>query len=883
MEISRDIFQMPFWSMDVKEALARLGSSSDGISEEEARDRRQQLGENALSESKKYSPLGLFLRQFKSPLIVILAAAAVVSIALGKMGDAAVITLAILVNVSLGFYQENKAERALSHLKTYLEERSRVLRSGKEKEVDVKEITVGDIIHLSSGSRVGADARLISAKELLCDEAVLTGESLPVDKISEPINPAAIVAERKNMVFGGTLVVQGSGLAVVCATGIHTEFGKIARMVEESEKEETPLQRSMKKLSWSLAVFLVGMVGVVFFLGISSGQSFTDMFFIAVAMAVGAVPEGLPIALTVVMAVGVERLARRNGIVRKLIAVETLGSVSVILTDKTGTLTQARMALERIVSLKDLAEAPLKTKKDKKNSNEEKQILSLALISTDVIKGTQPGKKESIFLGRPLEISLAKEGEARGLDASTLKEKSNSQEWEPFDSVKKFSVSFLKRGISEVSTHVSSGEAALVFFGAPEVLLSLSIMDKREYIQALENVERMAHLGERVLGVAVKKIKGRPKDHDWKNLSFAGVISFRDPLRPEAREAMDQVSQFGIRVAIVTGDHKGTATALAHDLGWKIAEHEVLEGKDIKAMSSSELVEASKRVKIFARVSPEDKVKILRAFKEGGDLTAMTGDGVNDAPILKEADIGVAVGSGTDVAKDVADLVLLDDNFKTIAVAIEEGRKILSNIKKTVVYLLSNALDGVFLIGGSIILGLPLPLSALQILWVNFFTDSFPAVAFAFEHSFFDLPRRKSKKNLVFDARVVGLLIAIGLCTSVLLFVLYAWLLGLGYEEQLVKTFIFGAFGLYTLFLAFALKDLKRSILSFKRQFFSNRMMLGGVFVGLLMMVSAIYFPPLSAILGTTPLPFWWAMGVIGVGIFNVAVAEVTKWFFRGY
>jgi len=883
-KITPAISKEAFWSFEGEKILETLVTSINGLSEEEVQKREKIFGTNTFETKRRLSKQIIFLRQFKSPLIFILVVAALVTLFLPDWGSFGVITLAVVLNATLGFYQENKAEEALDHLQGYLQERTHVIRQKREYETDSATLVPGDIVHLSLGNRVPADIRILRANNIMADESILTGESLPIEKNKDPISIATALAERKNMLFGGTLLVQGDALGVVCATGEQSEFGKIAQIISSRQREETPIQTSIRKLAWIITIGLVVAIAGIFIEGILSGEAVIEMFLIVVAMAVGAIPESLPIALTVVLAVGVERLAKKNGIVRKLVAAETLGSTTVVLTDKTGTLTQAIMSLANVSSLDNLIQ---KDKKDSQRqikhlSSDQKNIITLALLATDVIaqKDTQ-GKEQ--FIGRALEVSLAKEARQHHILLSALKAENTAAQYMPFDSRHKYAAYLLSQKTKSTSFLPWSGaQEMLLFFGAPDVLLDIADVDKISYLAAKQAIEEKAIAGERVLGVGYKKIISAKKDlkKEISDITFFGTISFYDPLREEVKDVMKNIDHFGIRTIIVTGDHKGTAMALGKELGWEINESNVLDGQQLKTLSDEELSEEIEQIKIIARIDPEDKVRIVRVLKNKGEIVAMTGDGVNDAPSLKEADVGIAVGSGTDVAKSVADLVLLDNNFKTIISAIEEGRKILANIKKVVVYLLSSILDEILLVGGSIMLGWVLPIGALQILWVNLFADSFPAISFAFEEG--HIPTRSTiikGKSQIFDKEVKSLLITIGVLTSVGLLVLYGVLQSLGFDEHLVRTFIFASFGLYSLFLVLPLKSLHKSIWEYNP--FSNSFMTFGIVLGFVMMVAAIYLPFFQGLLKTVALPLPWVLGVFAVGIINIIIAEITKRFFK--
>jgi len=870
----------PWYSIGSKEIFEILKTSEGGLLEKEIISRRQRYGPNVIDGKKQKTAWSIFLSQFKSPLIFILVIAAVIALFLKEFSDAIVIIMAITVNTLLGFYQEYKAEKSLDKLKEYLQEKIRVIRHGQEIEIDVKELVVGDMVHIVSGNRIPADLRIIKEKNLNIDESILTGESLPVKKHSSVISGLVPVSERKNMLFGGTLAVQGDGLAVVTEVGADSEFGKIAELVGTASETKTPLQKSIGKFAWLLTFILGLLVAVIFLNGIRSGQPAVDMFFIAVALAVGAIPEGLPIALTAVFAVGVERLAKKNGVVRKLIAAEALGSASVIITDKTGTLTQGVMKLAQIIPIENISNISISLNKKTGFSKEQKKLASLALMGIQVLV-TEVDKK-FIYSGRPLEVSLANECALRGVKLENIRKNSVTQEIDSFNPSRRFSIHeiiSMNRDLDILS--LRSKEKILLLFGAPEVLISKSKLKSDQKQILLQKINEMANSGELILAVAYKKVSlsGKISVNEYKNFSLGGFISFSDPIRPEAVEALNRIKMAGVKTIIATGDHKGTAMALARQLGWQVSDEKVIDGIEFDNMSEEDLKSRLPNINIFARVNPEQKLKIVKLYKSLGESVAMTGDGVNDAPSLKEADIGIAVGSGTDVAKSVADLVLLDNNIKTIVLAIEEGRHIMGNIKKTIVYLLANVLDGILIVGSAILGDWPLPLLATQILWINFFTDSFPAVAFAFEREQENI--KESPKNIkkVFDSEVKTLLAGVGLGTSLILCLVYVILQNIGVNIDTLRTFIFASLGLYTLVVAFSLRNFKMPIWSYN--IFSNKYMVVGVGLGVIMMILGIYFPPLQQLLKTQSLSWQWMIGVVGMVAVNVAVAEIIKKFFR--
>ncbi|PIR41674.1 MAG: hypothetical protein COV30_02425 [Candidatus Yanofskybacteria bacterium CG10_big_fil_rev_8_21_14_0_10_37_15] len=857
-----DLQNIPFWSMEISKVVGILETDAQkGLSENEAKKRIKIFGPNIIEKRQQSPVFFILLNQFRSPLILILLSAGIITFSIAHYRDAIFIFAALMANTILGFYQEYKAEKALAELKTYLKQRIRVIRESMEHEIDAANLVPGDIIHFSQGDRIPTDGRLFYVNELQIDETILTGESLPVSKTTEPVSLNSVIGDQNSMVFAGTVVTQGVGIAVTCRTDFSTELGKIATLVAKSQREETPLQNSIKRFSIKLGIF-VGIFTVgIFITGIALGYSPIEMFLTAVAIAVSAVPEGLPVAMTVILSVGVQRMARRKGVIRKLIAAETLGSATVILTDKTGTLTEAKMELDKILPI---------------TTGEEKKLLEMALINTDVLI-ENPSDPYSAWRtsGRVLETSLVRSAALRGVFVEDIKNKTPVLSFLPFNAANKFSASLIH----------NEGKHLLIFFGAPDIFVNHSTMNETEKNKILEEISSLAESGKLVTGIATKEIEKKEdfafsKDLNLKNLSFKGLITLRDPVRSNVKEAINSVEASGIKVVMMTGDHRGTAESVAKEVGMNLEKRSVLDSSELQTLSDTDLKERLSFLKIISRVSPTDKIRIVKAFQETGKIVAMAGDGVNDAPSIKQADIGIAMGSGTEVARDVADLVLLDDNFETIAAAVKEGRQIMSNIRKTLVYLLSDIADELLLIGGALITGLALPLNALQILYVNFFADSFPAVAFAFEKNIDGLNRRSQKiKTGLFDPVMKFLILFIGLSTSALLFFLYWLLLRIGFSEDLVRTFIFASFGSYTLFLAFSVRSLEKSI--FRYSLFSNLYLFFGVCIGIILMGMAIYAPFMQSLLDTVSLPPFWILGVLFVGVFNIAAVEFGKWVFR--
>lgn len=851
----------PMWSLAPDEVLRLLRSANRGLKDDEAETRLAQLGPNVVGDGPKLPRLRILLNQYRSPLILVLLACGVLTLALREWLDTAVIFSAVAANTALGFWQEYKAETVLESLRRYVTTKARVKRDGQEKEIDAAELVPGDIVLVSPGDRVPADGRVLHANGLEIDESVLTGESLPVQKSETVVAVATPISDRVCMAWSGTLVVQGLGTLLITATGCQTEFGRIATAVRQAEREQTPLQRSVSRFASRASLILAGLTLIVFIWGIISGYGWFEMLLIAVAIGISAVPESLPVAMTVILAVGVERLGKRYGVVRKLLAAETLGSTSLILTDKTGTLTQAKMQIAGILPYSG------------RDGQARRRLLTDALLTTDVIaQNPDDEPADWILAGRAMESSLVRDAVGEGVLWPRERTKYETTDRLPFSSDRKFAA----------VTWKTDGTYRSSLFGAPETVLAMTDLPEHSRKVIEDLVRTHAESGERVLAVAAKTTATEPHlgKTGLRDFAFQGLITFRDPLRPDVKRAIEHIHKSGVKTVIMTGDHAGTAAAVARELGLLDGGGKAVTGTELSALSREEIREVLNGTRVFARVTPDQKLMLAELYKEKGEIVAMTGDGVNDAPALKAADIGIAVGSGTEVAKGAADLVLLKDDFGTIVAAIEEGRRILGNIRRVIVYLLSNASAELILIGGSLLAGLPLPLNALQILYVNLFSDSFPAVAFAYENRHRPRFRRPSPigKN-VLDREMRFLIVMVGTLTSVGMFLLYFALLKSGLPEDLVRSFIFASFGTYTLVAAFSLRSLHESILSFNP--FDNLPLTVGVGIGLLLTAVAVYVPPIQRLIGVAALPLPWLLGVALVCAANIAAIETAKFSIR--
>lgn len=852
----------PVWSDSTDETLRLFRSGHRGLAEDEAAIRLAAVGRNIVGDGPRLPRLRILLNQYRSPLILVLVACGVLTLVLREWLDAAVIFIAVAANTALGYWQEYKAETVLEGLRHYITTKARVKRDGQEKEIDAVGLVPGDIVLLSPGDRMPADGRLLHANGLEIDESVLTGESLPVQKSTETSPVATPLHDRRGMAWSGTLVVQGLGLAVVTATGCQTEFGRIAAAVSKAEQEQTPLQRAVGRFATRASLLLLIFTLAVFAWGIMAGYAWFEMLLIAVAIGISAVPEGLPVALTVILAVGVERLGKRYGVVRKLLAAETLGSTSMILTDKTGTLTQAKMQISGILPYSG------------RDGRARQDLLLDALATTDVItQNPEDGPADWIISGRAMEASLVRGAVVESILWPRERQTLELTDRLPFSSERKFAAVSRK----------TDGSFRTSVFGAPETILALTDLPEANRRAVEDLVTKHAESGERVLAVAAKLTATEPhlRESKLRDFVFQGLITFRDPLRPDVKEAIERIRQAGVKTVILTGDHAGTALVVARELGLLDGGGKVITGPELTALNREQIRAVLDGTRVFARVTPDQKLMLAELYKEKGEIVAMTGDGVNDAPALKAADIGIAVGSGTEVAKGAADLVLLKDDFATIVAAIEEGRRILGNIRRVIVYLLSDALDELLLIGGSLLAGLPLPLNALQILYVNLFSDSFPAIAFAYEDHQNGRPRRRPMpigKN-VFDREMRFLVLMVGTLTSAGIFLLYYLMIKLGQPENMVRSFIFASFGSYTLFAAFSLRSLHASIFSFNP--LSNKPLTLGVGVGIMLTLLALYWPPLQHALDLTALPFPWLIGVGLVCAASMSAIEAAKLYIR--
>ena len=863
--------QIAWTSLSIDEVLSRLGTSPEtGLSSEEARKRLALYGPNKLEEKEGPNPIAIFLSQFTDVMVIILLIASAISFLLGDVKETIAILVIVILNAILGFVQEYRAERALQALKQLAAPIVKVRRDGRIQEIPAEELVPGDIVLLEAGTRVQADLRLVETINLRTDEAPLTGESTPVDKDARAVLPPNTpVADRVNMAFMGTGVTYGRGVGVVVETGMRTELGRIARMLQTVKRETSPLQERMAQVGKGLAIAAGILVVIVFALGLWRGEHPHTMFLTAVSLAVAAVPEGLPAVVTITLALGAQRMVRRNALIRKLPAVETLGSVTVICSDKTGTLTENRMTvtiLDVANKTLDLTEKLTKLgpylEADEQTFEEKSQSISLLLIGgalcNDAYLEPDPDNPSRIYAkGDPTEGAMVVAAARFGLWKDELEKKMPRVAEVPFTSERKRMTTVHR--IDDNSLLPVNAQYVAFCKGAVSSLLEVSSMvwdmdhaepmDESWRERILRADSGFASQGMRVLGVAFKPLEEIPENPE-RDLIFVGMMAMIDPPRPEVKEAVAKCRMAGIRPVMITGDHPNTALHIAQQIGMDEGGL-IITGAELDRMTVEELEKQVENVTIYARVSPEHKLKIVEALQRRGHIVAMTGDGVNDAPALKKADIGVAMGiTGTDVSKEASEMVLLDDNFATIVAAVEEGRVIYENIRKFIKYILSSNVGEIFVMMVAPLLGRPIPLTALQILWINLVTDGLPGLAMGFDPAEPDImkrPPRPPDENIF--ARMWKYILLVGILLGFT--ALLPELLSIGTEENW-RTMIFTTLTLAQLGNALVVRSERESI--FRIGFTSNPILLASVILTFILQMMVIYIPPLQSIFRTVPL-----------------------------
>lgn len=897
--------------------------AQNGLSEKDVEQRLKTIGPNVIRSEDDKHVLRILLAQFQDFMILILALATLISALLGEYIDAIAIVAIVVINAVLGFIQEMRAERSLAALKALSAPRSRVVREGAIKLVDAQTLVPGDIVYLEAGDRVGADIRLIQASGLLIDESMLTGESLPVEKSAEVLqDPYLPLADQRNMAHMGTLVIKGRGVGVVVATGEMTAMGQIANLLQSTETMETPLSRRLKHLGEVLIVVSLVLTSLVIILGTMRGYPFQEMFLTGVTLAVAAIPEGLPTIVTIVLALGVSRMLKRGAIVRRLASVETLGSTTFICTDKTGTLTENRMRVVDIRHSEGHYEVSgsgyepkgtfeLMTGDEKKSANLLDFILTLGILSSHarliapkedadrkrakgIFRWFERRRKSALsddgdnqdtwqIEGDPTEGALIVAAYKRGLDVEAIRSRWSLVHELPFDS---------QRKRMALVYDVGDGMGMMVVKGAFEMILERSTYEKRgdgsltvdRLHPARRNIyqaqaEAMAEKGLRVLALAYRRapLAMLTKSVDEEDLTFVGLVGMMDPPRNDVYDAIRAVHTAGIQVAMITGDHPKTAVAIARQLGIYTADHKIMTGEDLRHIDDDALADEVEHVTVYARVSPEDKLRIVKALKQKGHIVAMTGDGTNDAPALKAADIGVAMGrSGTEVAKEAADIILTNDHFGTLEAAIEEGRTIYENIRKFVRYLLASNVGEIMVMLIALMLGWPVPLTPLMILWINLVTDGLPALALGvdgMEHDLMKKPPRPPQEN-IFARRLGYKIITRGILITAVTLLSFYDRLSAGTPLEEAQTVAFLTLVMTQLIHVF---DARTQHSIFKRNPLDNIPLVFSVLSSMLLVLWVIMWPPAQRVFGTTSLTLYDWFISLGYAVLPFILVALTR------
>lgn len=900
MNTSENIKSKDWHKLDVADVISSLKTNPGGLSTQEAAARLKQYGPNELAEKHKISPWAILFAQFKDFLIIILLIAAILSGFLGEVADAIVIFIIVIFAAGLGFVQEYRAERAMEALKRMASPTASVIRDAREIEIPSHELVPGDIVLLRTGDSIPADSRITEAVNLKTGEAALTGESEPVEKLTAGIPEASALGDRKNMAYMGTLVVYGRGTAVVTHTGMKTEFGKIATMLQGVEEEKTPLQINLDKVGKVIGIAALALTGILGLIGILRGHPIIEMIIWAVSLAVAAVPEALPAVVTISLAIGVQRMVKRHALIRRLPAVETLGSTTVICSDKTGTLTQDQMTVRKIYAGDQVVEVTGVGYEPEGNftvsgktivplqSESLAMLLRIGNLCNDSRLVLDEQSKLWEIKGDPTEGALVVAAAKAGYVHKDERSKYPRISEIPFSSETK---------IMTTKHQTQDNQYQAYSKGAPEVIIerctslfregNAIIMDVEEREHLLSVARQLAGEGLRVLGLAYKPVN--ETEAGDREMVFAGMVGMIDPPRPEVKEAIKLCHTAGIKSVMITGDHKLTAIAIARELGL-LKNGMAVTGEELDKLGVEEFEEMVEKIEVYARVSPAHKLRVVEALSKKEHVVAMTGDGVNDAPALKKADIGIAMGiKGTDVSKEAAKMVLTDDNFASIVAAVEEGRGLYENIKKYLMYLLSSNLGEILvmavavLFGGLLGTGGELPLIAIQILWVNLATDGLPAIALAVDPSAPDIMKRRPRprNESIFTRPVIGLITVGGVWSMLVNIAIFVWALRMGKSVAEAQGLVFMALIIIQFVKAFNYRSDRLSL--FQIGVFGNKWLIVAVLVSFAMTLPILYVPFLQNVFNAYPLPLedWVIVLLSASSVFPVL--EVSKLILRRF
>lgn len=860
-----------YYQLSVEEVKQEVNGKQEPLTAEEIKAHQEKYGPNELMEGQKKTTLQIFLEQFQDFLVIILIIAAVISGFLGDAESAIVILVVITINAILGTVQTIKAEQSLSSLKKLSGPEAKVLRDGNIVPIPSTEVTVGDIVMLDAGDYIPADGRLLESASLKVDESALTGESLGVEKEISPISSEVPLGDRVNMVYSGSFVTYGRGSFLVTGIGMETEVGKIASLLKTTSEKKTPLQMNLDQFGQKLSIIILVFCGILFGINVIRGGKIGDAFLFAVALAVAAIPEALSSIVTIVLSFGTQKMAKEHAIIRKLQAVEGLGSVSIICSDKTGTLTQNKMTVEQYY----VNEEVIPAEQINVDAPEQYKMLLYSILCNDATN------IDGVEIGDPTETALINLGSKLGLDIQEIRTKYQRKSENPFDSDRKM-----------MSTkHKMDDSCIMVVKGAVDVLLNRMkyiqigntireiTADDKEKIEA-QNQE-FSKSGLRVLGFAYKEVGEDVEltlDHE-QDLTFLGLVAMMDPPREESKAAVEECKRAGIRPIMITGDHKVTAAAIAKRIGILQDESEACEGAVIESMSDEELRNFVEKISVYARVSPEHKIRIVRAWQEKGNIVAMTGDGVNDAPALKQANIGVAMGiTGSEVAKDAASMVLTDDNFATIVKAVENGRNVYRNIKNAIQFLLSGNFGAILAVLYASVAGLPVPFAPVHLLFINLLTDSLPAISLGLEPHTEEVMKEKPRpmnesiltKDFLVKVGTEGL--SIGVTTMI------AFLIGYRYDggnAVLASTMAFGTLCSARLVHGFNCKSDTPVI--FTRRFWNNKYLIGAFVLGMVLITSVVTIPSLDEIFKVQTLTFQQLLIMYGLAVVNLPIIQGMK------
>lgn len=861
----KGMFKMDFYRLSKDDTAKEIQASLGGLTSQQAQERLKKYGKNELTEEGQKSPVAVFFSQYKDFLVIILIIAAIISMVLGDIESSLVILVVITINAILGTTQELKAAASLKGLKAMSAPTAKVLRDGEIKVINGNEVTIGDVVLVEAGDFICADGRIIENASFKSDESALTGESESVEKDDSVLDGEKPLGDRKNMMYSGSFATYGRAKMLVTATGMNTEIGKIAQLLKNTKEKKTPLQVSLDNFGKKLSFGIIGICILVFALAVMRGEEAQSAFVFAVALAVAAIPEALSSIVTIVLSGGTQKLAKENAIIRKLQAVEGLGSVSIICSDKTGTLTQNKMTVQKLFFDGKIID------KDDILTEREAQLVMDGALCNDA--KNNDGKE----IGDPTEVALINFSTKHNLPYKEVQEKFPRLGEIPFDSDRKLMSTIHKIGDNYKMLTKGATDVLL-----PRILEMKTADGKKPFTKEdMENVKRanleFSQSGLRVLCLCERDVPSTDvTTEDETGYILLGLIAMQDPPRVESKAAVEKCKMAGITPIMITGDHLITASAIAKEIGILEDGKRGVEGKDIEALSDSELQEFVKDVSVYARVSPEHKIRIVNAWQQNGYIVSMTGDGVNDAPALKQADVGVAMGiTGSEVAKDAASMVLTDDNFATIVKAIENGRNIYNNIQKTIQFLLSGNAAGIISVLYASLLALPVPFSAVHLLFINLLTDSLPAIALGVEPHNPDIMKDKprSKNQSILTKRILSNIIVEGLVIAVA--TIAAYTIGLKTSAGVASTMAFATLCLSRLVHGFNCKS--RSAVWFKKRMFSNRTLIGAFLIGLILLNLVLFVPPLQRIFDVTAISFAQAAIIYGFSFGTFAVIQTIK------